>query len=93
MPTEEEAELLALSALGWIVSDDGTSQAFLEATGVQATELPGLAAKRSFQCSVLEFLTSDDSYVLAFASASNIEPTAPLFALNRLKGRAGMHWT
>ena len=84
---------MALSALGWIVSDDDVAAAFLEMTGILPGDLPGLAGTRPFQVSVLEFLTSDDTHVLGFTRLHGLEPMAPLTALNRLKGRSGMNWT
>ncbi|MEO8531123.1 MAG: DUF3572 family protein [Deltaproteobacteria bacterium] len=89
----DEAETLALNVLAWLVSDDDLVQSFAMASGALPATFGELATSRAFLVSLLEFLTSDDQQVLAFTSAANLEPMAPLEALRMLQGRAGMNWT
>lgn len=88
-----EAETVALSALAWIASTDDLLDVFLGATGLSADELPGLAHRPGTLASVLEFLTMDDAWVVAFCDATGRDYRVPMTARAVLAGRREMHWT
>ena len=90
---EEAAQVLALQALGWLVSSDELVGVFLGATGASVEDLKSQAADRAFQVSVLEFLTMDDAWVVSFCDEAGHAYEAPLMARHVLAGEAGRHWT
>ena len=62
----DRAEVIALQALGWLVNNDELCPVFLGATGGAAEDLRNRATDPDFQASVLEFITMDDAWVVAF---------------------------
>ena len=90
---EAAAQTLALQALAWLVGNDDLVGVFLGATGASAEDLRAQAADPAFQVSVLEFLTMDDAWVMAFCDAAGHAYDAPLMARHVLAGEAGRHWT
>lgn len=90
---ETAAQTLALKALAWLVGNDDLVGVFLGATGASADDLRAQAADTAFQVSVLEFLTMDDAWVMAFCDEAGLAYDAPLMARHVLAGEAGRHWT
>ena len=91
--TPEAAQTLALKALGWLVSNEELCPVFLGATGTGAEELRARAADADLQASVLEFLTMDDAWVIAFCDAEGLAYDLPLRARYALPGAEQIHWT
>ncbi|MGX9350899.1 DUF3572 domain-containing protein [Shimia sp. W99] len=89
----ETAETIALRALTWLVANDELLPVFLGATGASVDDLKGQAADRGFLGSVLEFLTMDDAWVVAFCDAEGFPYETPMMAAQTLSGEARMHWT
>ncbi len=89
----EAAETLALTALGWIVGNEELLPVFLGSTGASEADLRERAAEPEFLASILEFLTLDDSWVVAFCDANSMPYELPGQARARLSGDAEMHWT
>lgn len=89
----EAAEAVALKALAFIASDDEVGGAFLGASGATADDLRAAATDPAFLVSVLDFLTSRDDWVLAFARAEGLPPEAPLAARRALPGGEEIAWT
>ncbi len=89
----EAAETLALTALGWIVGNEELLPVFLGSTGASEADLRKRAVEPEFLASILEFLTLDDSWVIAFCDANSVPYELPGHARARLSGEAGMHWT
>ncbi len=56
----DEAEVLALCALTFLVEEDDRVQRFLQLTGVDPSALPGLASRPSFLLAVLYHLAGDE---------------------------------
>jgi hypothetical protein len=90
---EAEAELVAIAALGWLADNDALWPAFLAATGAAATDLSDRAGDPVFLGAVLDFLTQDDAWVIAFCDAQGLDYRVPLTARQALPGGASMHWT
>ena len=91
--TSEYAELIALRALGWLAAQDELWPVFLGATGAAAEDARARAQDPAFLASVLEFLTSDDSMVIAFCDASELKYEVPLQARYALPGAERVEWT
>lgn len=89
----EDAEIIALQALGWIIADDDLSSVFLGATGASVDDLRARAAETEFQTAVLEFLMLDDDWVTGFCSAHGHPFDTPARALQALPGQALPNWT
>lgn len=89
----ENAQTIALQALGWLVGNDDLCPIFLGSTGGDIEDLRTRAADPAFQSSVLEFLTMDDAWVIAFCDAHDLKYDAPLRARYTLPGAENVNWT
>ena len=87
------AQTIALQALGWLASNEELCPLFLGSTGVAVDELRARATDPAFQASVLEFLTMDDAWVIAFCDAHDLKYDQPLMARYALPGAEAVHWT
>ncbi|WP_244574472.1 DUF3572 domain-containing protein [Cohaesibacter sp. ES.047] len=70
----EEAEALAIDALGFLSSDVELMGRFLALSGLDPSDLHQVAAEPSFLAAILDFMLVDDALVLAFASNKGIAP-------------------
>jgi len=91
--TPEQAEIVAIQSLGWLVTQDDLLSSFLAATGAGVGELKERAADPVFLASVLEFLTSDDASVRSFCDSLGLAYDTPLRARYALPGAEMFHWT
>ncbi|TCL10165.1 uncharacterized protein DUF3572 [Shimia isoporae] len=91
--SHEAAETLALDALTWLVNNDEVLPVFMGATGASVDDLRARAGEADFLGSVLEFLTMDDAWVVAFCDTKGVGYDQPLMAAHVLLGSARMHWT
>lgn len=89
----EQAETLALRALGWLAGHDELLPVFLGATGASEADLRARAMDPEFLASVLDFLAMDDAWITDFAAAEGLEPTAPMQARMALPGGDLPNWT
>ena len=89
----EHAETIALQALAWLVGNDDLCPTFLGATGMSIDDLRERATDPAFQASVLEFITMDDTWVMAFCDTINLAYDQPLMARYALPGAEAVHWT
>ena len=94
MPSREDAaELLALQALGWLAGNDEVLPTFLSACGASLADMAGAARDPAFLASVLDFLLTDDAWVIAFCDATGHRYTEPMTARAFLPGGQATHWT
>jgi hypothetical protein len=91
--TADDAELLAVRALGWLAGNDELWPAFLGTTGASVDSLRTAAADPAFLISVLDFLTQADASVIACRDAERVPYEAPLLARRALPGGAEKSWT
>ncbi|MCW8843457.1 MAG: DUF3572 domain-containing protein [Rhodobacteraceae bacterium] len=91
--SRDAAETLALQALGWLVGNDELLPVFLGATGASVDDIKGQAGDPAFLGSVLEFLTMDDAWVVAFCDTVGEDYMTPMMARQVLLGESGRHWT
>ncbi len=89
----EQAELLALQALGWIAGQEELAGNFLGATGAGADDLRERASDPEFLGFVLDFLLGDEEALLAFCESSGTAPDRPLRARAALPGGDLPNWT
>jgi len=91
--TPERAETIALLALGWLAGHDDLAPVFLGSSGAGAEDLRTRATDPQFLASVLDFITMDDAWVVAFCDASDLAYDQPLAARYALPGAEQVHWT
>ncbi len=91
--TPENAETVALQAIGWLVQNDEILPVFLSSTGSSEDDLKMRLGDHEFLGSVLEFLTMDDAWVVAFCDSVNLAYDDPLRARYALPGAQQVHWT
>ncbi|MEJ6401290.1 DUF3572 domain-containing protein [Yoonia sp. 2307UL14-13] len=89
----EAAQTIAYQALGWLAGNDELCPVFLGATGGSAEDMRAQAGDPAFLASVLEFITMDDAWVIAFCDSIGLEYDAPLRARYALPGAESVHWT
>nr|WP_321525328.1 DUF3572 domain-containing protein [uncultured Cohaesibacter sp.] len=82
--TLEEAETIGIKALGFLSNDPDLLGRFLALSGLDPSSLREIASEPSFLAAILDFLLSDDSLVLAFASNMTIAPEDVITAKLRL---------
>ena len=91
--TPDQAETLALQALGHVASDPDLGAAFMGANDLTAADLRRGARDPVFLASVLDFLCQRDDWVIAFCDAAGWPYEAPLMARHTLPGAQETHWT
>lgn len=89
----DQAELLAIQALGWIAAQPEVAGHFLAATGGSAEDLRERAADPEFQGFVLDYLLMDEDALLAFCTDSGLSPDRPMRARAALPGGDLPNWT
>ena len=66
---------------------------FLGATGGSSDDLRAKATDPAFQAAVLEFITMDDAWVVAFCDTIDLAYDKPLRARYALPGAEQVNWT
>ena len=89
----ENAQTIALQALGWLVGNNDLCPVFLGATGGSVDDLRTQATVLAFQAAVLDFLTMDDTWVMEFCDLHGLKYDQPLMARFALPGAEAVHWT
>jgi hypothetical protein len=89
----ERAQTIALQALAWLVGNDTLLPVFLGSSGMDGAALRAGAQDPAVQASVLEFLTMDDQWVIAFCDSAALAYDMPLRARYALPGAEHVHWT
>ena len=90
---QEQAEVIALQALAWLAANDELGPIFLGASGASVDDLRDRATDPAFQASVLDFITMDDAWVMAFCDEIGLGYDQPLLARYGLSGAEYVHWT
>ena len=91
--TQDQAELLAIRALGWLAANDELWPVFLGATGAEAGALRDRAQDPEFLGALLDFLLMDDAWVVEAGAALSVTPEALVTARHALPGGAEINWT
>jgi hypothetical protein len=82
--SDEDAEGLALRALGWILSEQQRAQRFLDLTGLTPEGLRASLAEPGTQVAVFDFLASHEPDLTAAAEALDVDPAQFAAARDRL---------
>ncbi|HCX66155.1 DUF3572 domain-containing protein [Parvibaculum sp.] len=91
--TRDEAELLAIRALGHIAADEDLLGDFLALSGLSVDELRSRAGEAEFLGAILDFLLSDEARLLAFCESEELDPRLPGRARVALPGGEQVEWT
>lgn len=91
--TTDQAELLAIRALGWIAGQPDLSGTFLGSTGAATTDLRDRAGDPEFLGFVLDFLLGDEAALLAFCEDNAVASDSPMRARAALPGGDLPNWT
>ena len=91
--TPDAAETVAIQALAWLAGNDEICPVFMGSTGTSAQDMRDRASDPAFLASVLEFLTMDDAWVIAFCDEAGLAYDLPLRARYALPGAGEVHWT
>lgn len=82
----DNAEVIALKALGFLAQDGERFQRFLSLTGLELQAIRQAASDPAFLGGVLDHLLSDQSLLLAFAEGEGLPPEAIARARGTLPG-------
>lgn len=88
----DRAEDIAVQALVWIAGHEDLGGVFLNATGAAPEDLRQRAEDPLFLLSVLEFLTMDDAWVMAFCDSRSFDYASPMMARKVLAGPGQDGW-
>jgi hypothetical protein len=72
--TTENAEILALDALGWLAGDEDGIQRFLTQSGIDPAALRDAAASPGMGVAVLDFLVGNEDLLLRFCESAAVSP-------------------
>lgn len=90
---QESAEIVALQALAWLAGNDALMPAFVEASGVDINEIRSRATDPALLIAVLDFILTEDAWVIGFCDANGLPYAALDQARQNLPGGARLHWT
>jgi len=90
---QKQAEVRALSVLGWLVSNEELLPIFLGATGASETDLRARAGESEFLGSVLDFVMMDDAWVMGYCDGQGLPYETLMRARQALPGGADVNWT
>lgn len=82
----EQAEALAVSALGFIASDSELLPRFLAITGIEAGDIRRAAREPGFLAGVLQFILAHEPTLMRFAEDADVVPSAVAAARRALPG-------
>lgn len=90
--TRDEAEFLAIRALGHIAADEDLLGDFMALSGLSPDELRARAAEPEMLGGILDFLLADEARLLAFCGAEELQPELPARARQALPGGERVEW-
>ncbi|GGD10967.1 MULTISPECIES: DUF3572 family protein [Hyphomicrobiales] len=92
--TQDDAQILALSGLTFLLDDSQRIDGFLRMTGITPQDLRQLVATIEGQTAILDYLLGNESLLLAFTAEQGCPDDAPARARRTLTGRAfNQDWT
>ena len=90
---KDQAETVAIQALGWLSGEAELFEAFLGATGADVNDLNQIAKNPEFLGSVLDFILMDDASVTRFCDGAGLPYEMPMQARQFLPGGDIPNWT
>lgn len=90
----EDAQILALHALTFLLEDSQRIDGFLRMTGIEPHDLRQLATEKHGQAAILDYLLGNEALLLAFTAEEGCNGQDPALARRALGGRAmTQDWT
>jgi hypothetical protein len=86
IPDTNDPEALALSALGWALSDQGRAERLLALTGLTPSDLRARLGERAVLAAILGYLESYEPDLVACAGELGVSPATLVDARRRLEG-------
>jgi len=80
----EQAEALAVKALGFLASDPELLPRFLSITGIEASQVRQAAREPGFLAGVLQFIAAHEPTLARFGAECDVEPSSVLAAMRAL---------
>ncbi len=80
----QDAETLAIRALGFVAADSVLLNRFLALSGIDAADIRRAAGEPGFLAGVLGFIAAHEPTLLAFAADAGIDPGLVTRAMERL---------
>jgi hypothetical protein len=74
--SNEEAESVAIAALGFVAGDAELLPRFLAVTGIEAASIREAAREPGFLAGVLDFLLAHEPSLMRFAAETGTDPAA-----------------
>ncbi len=84
--SHEEAEILAVRALGFLAEHQGRVEGFVRMTGVAIDDLKDHMSDPGYLGAVLDYLLADERYLLEFTERVGVAPELPYAARRKLEG-------
>jgi uncharacterized protein DUF3572 len=89
----EQAETVAIQALGWLAGQEDLLGTFLGASGANVNDLKQMARDSAALGAVLDFILMADEHVTGFCDAAGLPYELPMQARQFLPGGAAVNWT
>ncbi|MGB0658575.1 MAG: DUF3572 domain-containing protein [Mangrovicoccus sp.] len=90
---KEEAQLIALQSLSWLVENRSALSEFMALTGIDLDTLRNAAGEDDLLASVIEYICGEDARIIACADHIGEKPEVFLTVRDVLGGGAIPHWT
>ena len=85
---QEDAQRLAIAALGFLAGDEERLERFLALSGLGADDLRAAAQEAGFLGGVMDYVASEEPLLLAFANHQACDPASVMQARQILSGEA-----
>jgi hypothetical protein len=82
--TRQNAETIAIEALGFVAADPELLPRFLAITGIEAQSIREAAREPGFLAGVLQFILAHEPTLMKFSEASGLAPATVAGARRRL---------
>ena len=89
---DETAEILALKAVTFVISNEDMSDRFMALSGMDESAIKTAINDRLFLINILEFLVNYEPDLISFANNEDIEPELVTKAWRVLGGGTGQDW-
>lgn len=89
---DETAEIIALKAISFVVTNDDLRDRFIALSGMDEAEIKIAVNDRVFLINILEFLVNHEPDLIAFAEEENMPPESVTRAWRVLGGGTGQDW-
>ena len=89
---DETAEILALKAVTFVISNDDLRDRFVALSGIDEGMIKTAVQDRVFLISTLEFFVNFEPDLIAFAKEEGIPPESVTTAWRTLGGGTGQDW-